>query len=508
MPPASPFYAGYVDPLARARPRIPPLVSHYGHRYTATREAAATTGTDDSVHGRRLAARALAVPSCPSRSRSTIWGRWRECLDCGLFQRLPDLQSGEAAVCARCDTMLHRSSRDTLALARVEAVAAALLFAFMLFLPLGELHLFGRIGVSTVLSGPDMLRASGQSPLAVVVVATLVVVPAAKLAVQLAVLFGVRAQHPPQWLAWLFGWLRHISPWAMLEVYLLGSFVAYSRLQDLATVRVGPAALALGGATLALVAVDATLDPEAIWQRLRAGLPRSERRRGGEASASAAPALRPGGVIGCAECGVVVDASVGRCPCCRHALSERKDRSGEAWAMLLSAALLYIPANALPVMTVRRMARGEPTTIVHGVIELAENHLVPARGAGAGGERDHPRPQAGLPRHAARDDSPPLIVGPAGSTRLLRFVRFVGRWSMIDVFMLSVLVGVVRFGSLATVTPGPGAMAFCAVVLLTMVATELFDPRLMWDAAGRRERPVQGRQAPHATREELHHAPG
>jgi paraquat-inducible protein A len=58
---------------------------------------------------------------------------------------------------------------------------------------------------------------------------------------------------------------------------------------------------------------------------------------------------------------------------------------------------------------------------------------------------------------------------------------------MIDIFMLSILVGVVRFGRIATVLPGWGAAAFCAVVLVTMLATELFDPRLMWDAGGRRE---------------------
>jgi paraquat-inducible protein A len=98
-----------------------------------------------------------------------------------------------------------------------------------------------------------------------------------------------------------------------------------------------------------------------------------------------------------------------------------------------------------------------------------------------------------------------------GRTKVFRFVRFVGRWSMIDIFMLSVLVGAMRFGRIASVTPGMGAAAFCAVVLLTMVATELFDPRLMWDAAGRSEQPVEGTGAPDAvpgatpelTREEL-----
>jgi paraquat-inducible protein A len=61
----------------------------------------------------------------------------------------------------------------------------------------------------------------------------------------------------------------------------------------------------------------------------------------------------------------------------------------------------------------------------------------------------------------------------------------VGRWSMIDVFMISILTALVRMGAIASVMPGPGAVSFCAVVILTMLAALSFDPRLMWDAAGR-----------------------
>jgi paraquat-inducible protein A len=75
-----------------------------------------------------------------------------------------------------------------------------------------------------------------------------------------------------------------------------------------------------------------------------------------------------------------------------------------------------------------------------------------------------------------------------GRTRWFRLVKAIGRWSMIDIFAMAVLVGVVRFGAIATVLPGLGAGAFCTVVLLTMAATEMFDPRLMWDAAGLAER--------------------
>jgi paraquat-inducible protein A len=71
-------------------------------------------------------------------------------------------------------------------------------------------------------------------------------------------------------------------------------------------------------------------------------------------------------------------------------------------------------------------------------------------------------------------------------TRLYHIVRFIGRWSMIDIFMESLLGALAAFGSVITIEPGMGALAFCAVVTLTMFAAETFDPRLMWDAAAER----------------------
>jgi paraquat-inducible protein A len=142
-------------------------------------------------------------------------------------------------------------------------------------------------------------------------------------------------------------------------------------------------------------------------------------------------------------------------------------------------------------MTVKRLGRGGPTTILHGVVELAKDHLWPLAVLVLFASIIIPvvkllsllvmlvMTRLGL--HAR------LVA----RTRLFRFVKMIGRWSMIDIFTLAVLVGVVRFGAIASVTPGLGAAAFCAVVLITMAATELFDPRLMWDAA----RPERGLRA-------------
>ncbi len=403
--------------------------------------------------------------------------RWRACGDCGLLQRLPRLGEGEAAVCARCEALLHRASKHSLLLAGLNAVAAAIFFALALVLPLGRLRVLGRTAVASVFSGPLELQKDGLTLLAALVVTTLVLIPALKLAVTLTVLAGIWLSPPHRWVAWLFGWLDRLGPWSMVEVFLLGAVVAYSRLQAMATVEVGLAALALGGTMLALVATEAALDVEEVWRALgdRPLVPAESR-----------PVRLA--LIACGACHHVVHAEDGdRCSRCLHRLFARRGHPRRAWALLLAAAILYVPANLLPVMTVRRLGSGSPTTILHGVVELAQAHLWPLALLVLVASIVIPvfklLSLTGLLLMTQRR-SPRWLKG---RTRLFRCVRFVGRWSMIDIFMLSVLVGLVRFGTIASVRPGMGAMAFCAVVLLTMAVTELFDPRLMWDAAGRAE---------------------
>jgi paraquat-inducible protein A len=419
---------------------------------------------------------------------------WRECRDCGLFQTLPPVELGEAVVCSRCDAMLRRATPHSVLIARVCAVLSAALLLFAFARPFVELRVVGRFATSTLVTGPQRLGQDGMPVLALAVLATLVVLPAARIAIELAVFFGALAPRPPRWLAWLFGWLDVLTPWAMIEVFLLGAIVAYTRLQDLASVHVGDAVWALGGVMLATVTIDATLDHEEVWRALEKGAPGRASSAGelpaathrAEASAPPAPQGGPDGAIGCDRCGRVSRASVGDpCPRCGHRLRVRGGALSRVWALVLTAGLLYIPANVLPVMTVKRLGKGGPSTIVNGVGELAANHLWPLAVIVL-------LASIVVPVVKIASLVTLLVLTHRGSperlrarTRLFRFVHFIGRWSMIDIFMLTTLVGVVNLGFLATVLPGLGAVAFCCVVLLTMAATEAFDPRLMWDA-GRR----------------------
>jgi paraquat-inducible protein A len=150
--------------------------------------------------------------------------------------------------------------------------------------------------------------------------------------------------------------------------------------------------------------------------------------------------------------------------------------------------VLYIPANLYPVLTVIQLGAGAPSTILGGARELLDSGMWPL---------------AALVFFASVAVPMLKLVGLIvllvsvqrgwgarlrDRTVLYRIVRWIGRWSMIDIFMESILVALVQFGGLVTIDPGIGALYFAGVVVLTMFAAESFDPRLMWDAAEARGR--------------------
>ncbi len=403
----------------------------------------------------------------------------RECQGCGLFQVLPALVPNASADCGRCGTILRRGRTDPLTRPLAYSAAALSFFLVAATLPFMTVSAAGRESMNTLLTGPEQLEFAGYPPLALVVLAFSVVMPLVKIAIMVVVLLGLRTAEPPRWLPRLWGWLDVLSPWAMIEVFLLGVFVAYTRLTAIAHVDIGPALYSLAACMLAMVAADNSLDREAVWEALEA--------RGLVAS----PAPPGGGTrIGCDTCHLVSRAEEGRpCPRCGHALRHRKrDSLARTGALLLAATILYIPANLYPVLNLMRLGHGGPSTILGGVVELVHAEMFPLALLVFFASVTVPVLKLAVLTWVAVQTRRRSGSHLRTRTCLYYAVDFIGRWSMIDVFMISILTALVRLGFLAEVTPQVGAVAFAAVVIITMFAAASFDPRLMWDAAEAGER--------------------
>lgn len=419
----------------------------------------------------RMTAEPLPAPGHDARVHA--------CPDCGLFLRIPPLPRGTTARCPRCDAVLRRRRVNPHGRALALAITGLLLFAIATQMPFMALDLGGRERATTLVTGPLELGEAGLWLLSVVVLATTLAAPPLKLAATAWVLIAMRFARPPRHLAPVFRWVEHLGRWSMVEVFLLGVCVAYTKLVDLAHVELGYAAYAMGGLMLAMAASDGALDHEGVWNTLE--------RKG--ATARPMPATEgPGRPIACSCCGWVGRPLTGdtHCPRCGGRLRHRRENSiARSWALLLAAAVLYIPANTLPVMTVVSFGHGEADTIFSGVVSLANAGMWPLAALVFFASITVPVLKLvsmslllATTRHGARRWL-------RARTVLYRLTDSIGRWSMIDVFMISILTALVRIGAIASVHPGPGVLAFCAVVILTMLGAEAFDPRLMWDAAHR-----------------------
>lgn len=196
--------------------------------------------------------------------------------------------------------------------------------------------------------------------------------------------------------------------------------------------------------------------------------------------------------LGCACCGLVSalpdGAAAAPCPRCGHRLHWRKPASLQrTWAYLVTAALLYVPANLLPIMRTRQAFRDTPHTLMGGIAELWHD--------GAWG--------LALIVFIASIAVPLMKIGALAllawsvqhaphwrrqeRARVFGLIEAVGHWSMLDVYVVVLLAAMVRFGALASAQAGPGLLAFAAVVVLTMLAAHSFDPRLIWQAPAPRD---------------------
>jgi paraquat-inducible protein A len=402
------------------------------------------------------------------------------CPDCAKPQRLPALPPGMTAACIRCGATLRRTTLRSLDVALALGLSAAVFLALGSTLVLAVVDETGQTRTAVLMSGPTALAQNGLWELSALVAFTTIAAPVLSLGLLIYTLIGLRLPAVPPGLRTAFAWRVRLRPWSMIEVFLVGYFVAYSKLGQLVHITPGPGFFALFGFMVVNCALDVTLDQQAVWEAIDERDPLRAPH-----AAARARSLVPA-PVGCHTCRLACDAAdaASCCPRCGSALHRRKpDSLARTAALALSGLLLYVPANIFPVLTVIQFDRGSPSTILTGVWELLDAGQIPLAIIVFVASVAVPVLKllglAVLMTMVLRSWSGNL----RGLSMLYRIVMAIGRWSMIDIFMESILSALVQFGGAASIKPGDGAIAFAAVVVVTMFAAESFDPRLMWDRA-------------------------
>ncbi|MEN6320741.1 MAG: paraquat-inducible protein A [Syntrophaceae bacterium] len=419
------------------------------------------------------------------------------CPDCDLLQRISALPSGSTARCRRCGHPIAFNKPDSLdrTLALTFAAAIALIIANVT--PLMGLSVSGRQASTTILGGAIEMWIRGEPITAMLVVFCTVVAPAIHIGIMFTILLAVQRTPVPWWVGTLLRWSEWHQTWAMIEVMMLGILVALIKIAELATVIPGIGMFAAGALVALIAGMTVNFDPREVWQRVEwangempTGLSRSPSVVPAE-SASIHTGMLTGmklGLVSCESCGLLsrpadIDEP-GQCPRCGEELALRKRNAIQrTWAFIIAALICYIPANLLPVMVSTTLVGTEDDTIISGVVllyktgswHLALLVLIASVVIPLAKIMSLAYLLITVQRRSVKERNERL--------RLYRLVEFVGRWSMLDVFVVTFTVALIQLQPLMSIKPGAGVLFFAAVVVLTMIAAENFDPRLIWDSS-------------------------
>lgn len=404
------------------------------------------------------------------------------CHECDFLHiREPVPEKGKA-LCVRCGAFLYGNIPNSLDRALALNTTAFLLFILANIFPFLSLKASGRVEENTFISGALALYRMGMPDLGVLVLLTSFLFPLVAIGGMLYILLPLKFGRRPSHLAPVYRLVRSITPWSLIGVFMLGVLISIVKLRDLATVIPGVSLYCFTALLIAWAAADAQLDPSILWPRMRS-------RTRAEPSAAMASEQN---LLNCHTCALLIPESEagahghGPCPRCGTPLHRRKANSiTRTWALIAAAAILFIPANVYPVMTVIQFGRGEPSTILSGVVHLIEADMWGLAMIIFFASIVVPVLKLGVLSFLLVSIDKKSSWRLRDRTFLYRVTEAVGAWSMVDIYVVALLAGLVNFGALSTIRPGIGATFFGAVVVITMFAAHSFDPRLIWDEGGK-----------------------
>jgi paraquat-inducible protein A len=393
------------------------------------------------------------------------------CTDCGTLQDIPALPWGAIAICPTCDNRLERTNGRSINAALACAFATFVLLFPANLVPIMHVSMLGMKRESMVGTGVVTLWQHQWVIVAALVAAFAVILPFVRFGLLSVVLGLLQFGRRPRWLGAAFRWSLHLDQWAMPDVLLIGCAVGYSRIAAVMPVSIGWGGICLILAAFLCMLSRATLDARAVWRVLS---PESD----------APPEDQS--VIACRVCDLLMPASAQgmRCPRCGLTLRSRKaDSMLRTVALVIAGFALFIPANVFPMSTDRQFGVLIPHRIVDGIMELFQAHLWPLGVLIFCTSIAIPILKlAGLSWFLIsvwHGSSKRLVL----KTRLCRLIDEIGRWSCVDVFTIVAFLPLMQFDGIVSTNAANGAPPFLLVVVITMLASHAFDPRLMWDAA-------------------------
>lgn len=360
------------------------------------------------------------------------------CYECGCMVQLPNMPNRHKALCPRCGFNLttHRQNGlqwvCALALTALILLLLSLPFEFLSFSANGQSHNINMLNGIGVLFSEDYAILGLLQAIAILILPGFIL--CALLAILLPLQFGIiipKAKKIAQLIVMLL-------PWSMAEIFLIGVLVSLIKISSLADISIGPSFYAFLLFTLSMTAMLMFFDEHQLGNAINDEIHRN------------------------------------------HKPINASKSIQTTWALLFTSVLLYIPANILPIMVTKTLGDEIASTIIGGVVLLWQSGSYPIALIIFVASVLVPIAKIVILcwlNYTVQQDHQQQKQE---RMRWYRLTEFVGRWSMIDVFVVAVLVSLIQLGNVMSIQPGFAAIAFCAVVITTMLAAMSFDTRLIW----------------------------
>jgi paraquat-inducible protein A len=407
------------------------------------------------------------------------------CPSCDLLVEIPPLNAGHSISCPRCATTIIKKKENSITNVLLISLSALFIAYPAFFWPIMTLNAVGNEAKGSLFDAALACFSSNYQFVAFMVLLTSVLLPVLRFSILFLISFCLKIKYHPPELIPLFKFSHHLEEWAMLDIYIIGIGVTLIKVYALASIEFNVALFCLLALTVLSVLLSAKTDQEEFWQALTG---KSQFNENLNINRTEGLTAKQAGLLSCHHCKRLIKAvpvaenEEQLCSRCASPMHYRKHNAlTNTWALLISAVIFFIPANVLPIMKVYFLGTPDESTIMDGIIYFfhhgsygigliifSASVLVPVfkmLGLGILLLTVQLKQFSGLKK----------------KTKMYLFIEFVGRWSMLDIFVIALMAILVNFGNFTSIFPSTASTYFCTVVILTMLAATTFDSRLLWD---------------------------
>lgn len=411
------------------------------------------------------------------------------CPQCDLLLQLGQTPDRHTCVCPRCGYVLRTSRPGTVDKVLALSITGLLFFLPAMLLPLLTLEKLGMSDRANVVDTVVQFFRNEYYFVSFMTLVSTIVFPLALLALTLVISFQLKRGRPSKRLARLFRVYCHLEEWAMIEVFLLAILVSIVKMIHTADIVFNAGFFSFIALVFVTFGICVVLDKAQYWELLEAAEPLTTtaltwQLSAGNQEVTAAQA----GFALCLTCHQLQPVTRGtgkppaRCSRCGEAVHLRKPGAmSRTLALVLTSGLLLLPANLLPIMQVDFLGVPDRSTILDGILYFLKtgSYLIGIIIMVA---------SIFVPLFKVVGLSILLFSAHFGmpyflrqKSKMFRTISFIGRWSMLDIFVIALLISLVDFGFFTSVHVAPASTFFCMAVATTMLAAITFDPRLLWD---------------------------